>query len=152
MISIHDVKCFNGKIKRPIAAAISMTPVKYIIPTLSGITSGSIAAIPFEKAKWPKAVNINMKDIAILPDKEKAGSSLNNFVTSKEMPNAIKRTNNGFILIIIHFVTQKPSSEIHILTITFCMRLGFNKPYCLFLFNNPIPSVNKPIVRETAPT
>jgi len=67
-IKSQPVATLKWGINNPIAASISMTPVKYTIANLLGTKSGNIITIPLEKAKCALAVKSSITDKAIRPD------------------------------------------------------------------------------------
>jgi hypothetical protein len=98
-INAHPVHALVTGISIPIAAMISITPVKYITSVFKGINSGSIIAMPFVNAKCPKAVKTNIIDNAILPDKRYSNTLENILKIIRLIKNALSRTNIGFISI-----------------------------------------------------
>lgn len=56
-INNHAVTTLKLGIKSPIAAIISITPVRYTVSVLNGINSGNIIDMPLVNAKWATAVN-----------------------------------------------------------------------------------------------
>ncbi len=77
--------CLNLGIIRPIANRISNKPVKLTNVSLYGMNLGIIKVIPFVKIKCPVAVNTNIIDIAILPDRAKSYSLFIIFMTQKKI-------------------------------------------------------------------
>lgn len=96
-MSIQPVRTVSLGINKPTAAATSIKPVKYIIPVLKGIKAGNIIAIPLVKAKCPMAVNNNITDIAIRPDRAKLYFFLIIRIVKSEIINAASKIINGFI-------------------------------------------------------
>lgn len=87
----------NPGINNPTAAAISISPVKYIVSVLNGTKSGSIIDIPLVNAKWPTAVKTSMAAIAILPASGIFVTSLINFIAAMDITKTVNNTIRDFI-------------------------------------------------------
>jgi len=120
-INNHPVVILKFGIKSPIAAAISMMPVKKIISVLNEINSGNIIDIPLANAKCPIAVNKSIADIPMVPDTANSKFPRTNLVVKSEIANTESKSMKGFILFILLFTPclsfsccyQTANSKIH---------------------------------------
>jgi len=86
----------NLEVSKPKAAAISITPVKYTMYILKGITSGNMAIINSVLKKCAVPVTTSMIDKAILPMNEMDHFPLSpSLLIKKAIVKLTKRNING---------------------------------------------------------